>query len=519
MAEKKFSKSQKSNATFNKPKSTKRRGNKKEQRSQSARYSKDLENKVKNAFQNNGSSEFTEVDQPKNHITWYNRIPSVFESAFSVATVPSLGWPIRYDKHSTTVGYSVDQLAIPGVMSIEFIPTIGKAQTRLDPVNKVSEAIWKRFRTGITSNGWYEPADLMMYFMAADSIYMTLNVLKRLYGVATWYSARNRYLPDALIEAMGFRPDDEYLRQSLPLLRMGINKLAAKMATYHVPGDITLMTRHSWLCANIFCDEDPAVTDMTQLYVFVPTYVYKARLSASGAGSLHPISFMGDAVVDVLNEVSDMIDEMAVLFDAIKFSAEVDRVYGNRICTFSPVELDYQVGPAYDRNMLLQIHNMVIINDVQPNDIEQYSTSTETTPGASYLKQDMSYDLGSMPWIPMYSGAVGLDFYSPTVTSDDVCYATRLSAASTRDSDDGDFYCIYGSELVCNAYTYRFNGHNVVRDPYYSHMSIDDSVPESTLRMLGAALVFDNAPTIQMLSKVGTWTEEYPTGGVGYVCE
>lgn len=467
-------------------------------------------NQVAAASQNVEAS----VDQgnsPQNHISWYNAIPSVYQAAFSAATMPALGWNVNYGAYSKTIKYEKDYDSIPGVMSIEFAPTIGRANSGLDPINKVAEAIWKKFRTGITSNGWYEPADLMMYFMAADSIYMMWNHLKRVYGVAQWYDARNRYLPDALIRAMGFNPHDDFLTMHLPSLRLALNKLAAKMATFHVPADMTIMSRHSWLTSNIFYDDDPSVTDMSQMYVFRPTYAYVAAL---GKLTSVPLGYSDTtmSVTETVSMIENMINMMGQHLDAIKFSAEVDRVYQGKICTLGEVKEDYELGCTYNPDVLTQIRNMTMAVDVAPGDIEQRVENPDTADARSIIIQTISYESSDHPRIPLLSGTIALNFLKAQPSNDDVCYATRLRFSVDRDSDDNWIFT-YGSEIVTNAYVwfysetetgYRLKCRNV------DHLAVVNYTDIVSLQGMVVNLhfssVFNNFPVVEILDNSGEYT-------------
>nr|AIY31270.1 capsid protein [Dromedary picobirnavirus] len=461
-------------------------------------------------------------NQGVNHISWYNAIPAVYQSAFSVATMPSLGWNIDYASYSTNISYHKDFDTIPGVMSIEFAPTVGRASSALDPINKVAEAIWKKFRTGITSNGWYEPADLMMYFMAADSIYMMWNHLKRAYGVAQWYDARNRYLPDALLRAMGFNPHDEYLTMHLPSLRLALNKIKAKMATFHVPADMTIMSRHSWLVSNVFADKDPSVTDMSQIYVFRPTYAYVAAL---GKLTSVPLGY-GDttmSVLETINTIENMIDMMGQHLDAIKFSAEVDRVYQGRICTLDDIEEGYELGIAYNPDLLCQVKNMTIVVDVNPGDIEQIVDNPETEDARSIIIQSISYELSDNPNIPKLSGAVLLNFRKAQPTNDDVCYATRLKFSSHRPAGNEKWEFTYGSEIVTNTYVwfyaetsagYKLQCSNV----QYNRKIMSGSATtfNDVVNDLHLTSAFDNYPNYELYYEVKSYTNasDYTDGAL-----
>lgn len=464
----KGSKEQTNNQKIRKPANQRSKG-------KSANYKKKKNSKGLQE-QNTGMTNFdssasaNELKGAPNHIEWYNRIPDLYNPAFSVPKMPSLGYSVNKMIGNENVRPNTNEppFNISGVMSFTFIPMIGETSSVTSPINQVAQYMWKKFRTGLTSNGWYEPTDLMMYVMAADSIYMLIMHLMRIYGVATWYSATNRFLPERILLALGIHPEDTLVNGNLPLLRMEINKLIMKMSTYHIPSGFDYVTRHSWLTANIFADSEDG--DRAQMYVFTPKYYWEACMveptETEGGPALRPVAWQSPTtdednylpLKDLIGKIDAAIVNMHEVFDATRLSAEVDRVFGEKIHTIKPIPEDYTVGPTYNVNMLQQIKNIVVLSESwYPSNIYNAIADYGTPNQRSYIRYT-NKGFSKTGRGAMYGGVPIIDYLMSDPTPDDTCYATRFMAYTKKSANwtaaDPEYDLICGSEVITGAWIF-----------------------------------------------------------------
>lgn len=474
-----------------------------------------------------------------NHIDWYNKVPNLYEPAFAAATMPALGYNYKSSLTSNqcvTVDDTAHQVA--GIMSFQYAPLVGTATGPESPINRVAMAMWKRFRTGLTSNGWYEPADLMMYILAADSIYMMINYLIRIYGVATWYDSRNRFVPDSLLHMMNVSPDDVMVKQYLPSFRMRINKLIMRMSSYHIPKGFDVITRHSWLSANIFKDCDK---ELSQLYLFIPAGYYMADMDTNPApyelgpklkyidlgGYKAPGSLTSNRISGLLNQVDTLISRLGSVFDAIRLSAEVDRVFGSDVHVMSEIPEDYTVGPIYNEDILAQIRNITMMPETfTPVDVVQMVDSLEDIDQTSYITQNFLSYLDN-PGLGMLAGVPIVDLHQDSPTRDDLCYATRFMAKAVftglhETAQTPTYDLISGTEVVTRcaialpsdpsssvvAYQYPF------KTVEFNHVYDSTTVQfdSSELKDLHFLKQFDNCPSWRLFKQLYTGTD-YPENG------
>lgn len=297
--------------------------------------------------------------------------PDYIKSVASFNFASPLGKPIPFsflNDPSSSVQYKVDSDAIttvPGIMSINFLPTVGIAQSAVDPVNTYIRSVFTKLRSTNNQSAPYQAPDLGMYIMAIDSVHMGIEQLIRMYGIARTYSAMNRYLPNALLRAMGVEPDDATynLYANLADFRAQILNLMIKIQTLAIPKGINLNERHRELVKYVYKDGESV---KAQMYLFRTKYLYKfdETYSESGGGLRAVATPIGGSAAQWISFLHDLIDQLTVSQFFAIVSGDIIKSFGYENLYGMPFfdEL-YTVVPVYNPEILLEIHNLKVCGD------------------------------------------------------------------------------------------------------------------------------------------------------------
>lgn len=218
-----------------------------------------------------------------NDPAWYATNSQILKDAASFSYNDALGAPFRVDRiwdFQNPARPSIFTASIPGLMSIQLYPTPGVSTDHFSPINIAAQNIYSYVRYQNSGAANYNPPDLMMYLLAMDSLFSCWNWMKRIYGIASQYSQKNRYMPYALLRANGLKPDEIFA--NLSDLRAFINQCAARISAFCVPAVMPYFVRHSWLYSNVYKDSD---TDKAQQYMFVPAIFYQYDETSSTTGT------------------------------------------------------------------------------------------------------------------------------------------------------------------------------------------------------------------------------------------
>lgn len=267
MSEKQRSKNYKNNNTNN-------RNSKNRTTSKECNYAKEdesMDQKTRSASKRKGnrnSSKSNDVNvagtiyaSGGNDFSWYNTLPELTAAASNIPFSRPLGTEISYEslvnaptKTSNILEYrggkktlfpqATTQVAtsLPGMMFIEWYPTIGASYASNSPINMISREIYSYVRHVNSGSANYDAPDLMMYLIAMDSLYSMYNAAVRVYGLMNLYTSSNRYMPKALIEGLGW--DFNSVLGNMAQFRWAINNVAYKMSSLAVPSFMSYYLRH-----------------------------------------------------------------------------------------------------------------------------------------------------------------------------------------------------------------------------------------------------------------------------------
>lgn len=337
----------------------------------------------------------TKSKSKMNDASWYSRYPQILQDAANLPYAEPLGttYSLGSSELSTT---EVQDLVVPGLCVIRFIPTIGNAKDAYSAVNVATRNIYSFVRHENSGHANYDAPDLMMYLLAMDQAMMYHAFLKRAYGVARLYSPMNRYYPTMILQAMGLNPTDVYAH--LADLRYGINMMAAKLGALAVPATMTYFDRHQWMCEGLYVD---STSVKAQTYMFVPYCFLQFNDTAEGKpGHLKSDGFYSLTIPGASDSAALMTVDQAINFfgqtimaplmnneDFNIMSGDILKAYGSNIRKFDVIDEGYTVLPLYSEEVLSQIHNSV---SLAPDTEISYTISQDTNIGGGYLLSDLA---------------------------------------------------------------------------------------------------------------------------------
>lgn len=397
----------------------------------------------------------------ENDVAWYKNYPELMKDSANIYFTYPLGRDLGLTVPSDLT-YAPENYNIPGVMEIDWIPTIGDARFENSAVNIAAREIYNFVRYAQSGSKNYDATDLMMYLLAMDSIYSFYSNMVRAYGTLTLYSPHNRYLPDALLRAQGWNPDE--LRKNMAQFRWYINQFAYKIGSFAVPAHMTYFERHIWLNSGIYMDEP---SNKAQFYVFKQTHDYKYD-STSAAGYLarlvyqeipEPSDHQGRDMMSAVTHMNALINYVLGDEDFNTISGDILKAFGtDNLFTVSPISEDYVTIPTYSDEVLSQIQNITVLPPVLNSrkmtgydgmNIVQVGSSEEMQPS---LHQWVEFGLeNSNPdYFPIFQVTEmqrPLLLSSDEPTIDEVMVATRLMAILNNYEVNGNTMRIQGEAI------------------------------------------------------------------------
>lgn len=309
--------------------------------------------------------------QSPNDWSWYVRSPQLVKDVASISYNNALGAGFTLNEDQTlNSGYVVGKsLKMPGIIGIHTVPTPGFSNNPASPINIAAKNFYVWIRHQNSGHANYDSPDLMMYLIAMDSVYAWIQHCMRMYGIARVYSQRNRYIGDALLRLCGVNPTD--LRSNLANFRAAVNMLIVKASAFCTPNTMTLYNRHMWMYSGVYKDAD---IDKAQMYMYLPSIMYKYNETAEGGGRCDPVLELVQASTTqisrpneklaswFINEGNNMLAALQGSEDINIMSGDILKAYGREGCnTLAFLPEDYAVVPIYSEEILDQIHNTTCI--------------------------------------------------------------------------------------------------------------------------------------------------------------
>nr|AIY31267.1 capsid protein [Dromedary picobirnavirus] len=421
---------------------------------------------------------------------WYNNNPDLLEAAARIPFAHVPGRAISIGDYADSEGVVRPATEyLPGVMAIEYVPTIGYSADVNSPASIAAREMYAKVRAKFSGTLVADAPDLMMYVLALDSVYGYISYLMRLYKTINAFTAHNVYYPDPMLHAMGITSDAAImdLRVNKTKLWGLINTLIQNSRKFRCPGKYDLLNRHFWMNQRIYSDAD---SPKAQYYVFMPIHFYKFKEFSETGGGLEAFDFADElyqicseeeyipgSIVDYLYSTGDeMISRLANSEDAYTINGYFERAYeGESQFIIADLIEDDVVEIVYSPEVLMQIENSrtVVRDRFTPSDFD-ITQDPSNNAIIQVIKGNMN---GSFNILLDYNG---LNIHGGTPTPLGVAVATRL--ACTQDinyvSEEVGYELTYhcGTELVID---YRFF--------YFSDEGLQEEVMSTYYTLEGAS--------------------------------
>lgn len=146
------------------------------------------------------------------------------------------------------------QYQMPGIAIYKYIPLYGNSTTPQSTLNVVAQQVWKRVRNLVSNNQTrYEAADMFMYLLAMDQVYLMIHELKRIFRLVNTFTNENRDIPRKILNALGYDFND--IVSNLANYRAKLNIIIGDINTLYVPDIFDIFKRRAVMGQSIIMDD------------------------------------------------------------------------------------------------------------------------------------------------------------------------------------------------------------------------------------------------------------------------
>lgn len=307
-----------------------------------------------------------------NDLSWYSRYPDLLiaGASFPYPYRPGMRTGKVFDVDVDAIGATANDInfiTVPGVMSLDWVPSVGSSTSVLDPASIVAKELFARVRSSFSGSLAADPPDFVIYLMALDSIYSYLAWLKRVNRTVSTFSPDNRMVPEGVLMSMGFSLDNiaELQQRKMELFSI-TNELIKMSRKFTCPAVMDYFNRHYWMNDNVYTDAPSA---NSQFYVFNQTHWYKFALLPTpdsvqaGGLTLVELQIPSSQVVEYLyNFGKQLITALAESDDSYIISGYLMRAFeGTPSFTVADLEYGEIITPVYVEEVLSQIENSTAV--------------------------------------------------------------------------------------------------------------------------------------------------------------
>lgn len=391
------------------------------------------------------------VSQP-NDWRWYVPNQQLLKDVGSLPFTNALG----ARDYRGTYGDKYNDYSVPGVMRIDYIPTLGYSADINDAVNICARNIYSFIKSFNSRAKTYDAPDLMLYIISMNSALTYHAWMKRLYGLMNTTSYTNRYYPAAAVRAAGGDYDD--LLGNITQLRAYINNFAIRLKALPIPDGFNIFKRHEWLTSGVYLDSRDTLKP--QSYVFTPSIYYQFGLDQDLAGTCKAVkvtqremtfseikSFGENLLAPILSGAGE--EDFNLIGADILYSYGVDKVRRAEV-----IDESYNVLPIYDEWVNDQINNIRCYGEPELNTLNITQDSTK-----NYLVQMPVISVSSTkPWNEMVMDQ-RVNLFSTDTSPEHIIEATRFMYIPEVREDGGrrDIMPVScGTELVSGMQVYYY---------------------------------------------------------------
>lgn len=374
----------------------------------------------------------------ENPVDYYTKYDTFVSDAANLPFAKPLGTSNEHQITTEDRQFINGSSFTPGVMSLEFIPTIGVSNDFTSPINRSSIRFYTYLRSNQKASATYDHQDVTMMEVALDSCYMFHGLMSKIYAIENQFTPVNEYYSRATVAACYADFDD--IRANMQDFRAYINAFAYSLGQYALPSNVTLFDRHRWMVEGLYTD---STSTRAQTYLFVPAgfWIYDNTVTTGSqltwqqyANITHTfaqLKAIGDALLNAISNEEDF----AII------SGDIYNFYGGDTYKLPYIDENYTVLPVYNEVVLSQIENANIL---------------PIATASLLISQNPSVNGGAVIFQPYMSkiATVNLkstmNFHHDSPSAPDVIEATRLmSGTDGLTNADGNYPVTFcGTEIV-----------------------------------------------------------------------
>lgn len=287
---------------------------------------------------------------------WYHRYPVDVGAWANINTYNRVG-QVKFGGRFYKLG--TDEFAIPGIMTFNWIPSIGptgsaEVNDRKMPINlTLQRSRQKVLELNSRSNVDWQAGDLGYNLLATGSIIVAIEELRRVIKVFNTWSSKNAYLAEHIVAALGFSYTDiknnkSYIKEQLVSLIAAFNLsvVAPKYASYY--------QRQLFVSTNIFAD---SMSEWAQFYAYKCAGFFKVSKDSTYLELLEVQR----------SDVHEYIDQIWAMIDAITADDSLSEMYNDLRHAFKSDIVQLEEFNVSDNNTMtfnadrtnrMQIHNI-----------------------------------------------------------------------------------------------------------------------------------------------------------------
>jgi len=367
-----------------------------------------------------------------NDPNWYFTSPELANQASQLSFQNFLGYGSAYGYEVPTIT-RINTVMNPGVTyraskcmhsnfstwdsaTLESLSTIdpGKAG-----VNMMAAKLYTTLSSFTGRTASYAPQDVAMMILQISSIAEISEAIRRMFGIALTYNARNRVMPLGLLKAMGLAVPN--FIQNLSVYRMRFNVAMSRINQIPLLENIAFIKKSRDIYQKVYMD-DP--TNMSQLFFYLPKFYFVLDEAGDSEGSI----LRANSFISSNATMATLLTRLEEMITAALESSTLNFIYADLLnmanklnvttWQFDYLAENYIVMPEYNANALLQFHNLTIMGNPLP--------VTDPQDVNKGVKGKISY----------YANAQGLDVYITNgadvfcnASTNDIVYNPAFDAA------------------------------------------------------------------------------------------
>lgn len=322
----------------------------------------------------------------------------------------------------------------------------------------------------------YGPQDLSTLILYFGEIISLVEWGRRVFGVFYTSSERNRAYPRAVLQAMRVNPDD--FAANYPAYRTRFNALVTRLNAVVIPKNINYFDKCASLYEKIYLDSE---SPMAQTIFYSPNTTWNLdETSYEGGTRLVTATFMDNATgtgastpvvfgTGFLSKIESMVDTLlnsatfnSIFMDLLNLASKQSMEFWK----FDYLLDGYTVMPEYNRNFLLQFHNMTFIGTPSAPALTTTGTGAVTPNNDVYPNPDDNALFYNPGWI-IYSNL------PTTAPTHDAIIDSDVAAPGTEDRIEMmRFTAMSGKTIALNISGSNYSIDAVLPDHYAVAMLI-----------------------------------------------